>query len=269
MNQSKSKCCYLCEEKCLPQIDGTRYICINALCPCHTPEKEEEKIDGCWRLDVPHICKCGPNPYSERIKDFTPEKEVDSFCCEAKDEICGDKNCRKCYPIPAVESKCNCPDENGLWCMRHSVGYTPPESEVKEVNHINPNCLGAKYCESHGEEGEVYYSSKNISKLLATEREKLTFIGLLFGARFFIESKDKDLISNSEKWLDPFNSYNFKKLPQELITAIKQNERNRIIKEIGNIPELQTMSDGKVYRNVLDREQVINLINSSNEDKSK
>jgi hypothetical protein len=54
MTEKKSEgCCDLCREKCLPQIDGTRYICTNASCPCHQPP-EQNNNDVC--------VNCGYNP---------------------------------------------------------------------------------------------------------------------------------------------------------------------------------------------------------------
>lgn len=44
---------------------------------------------------------------------------------------------------------------------------------MKKITHINPNCFGDKYCEPHGEIGEVFYSSKNIRKLLDKQEKKI------------------------------------------------------------------------------------------------
>jgi len=51
--------------------------------------------------------------------------------------------------------------------------YQPPINMKKGISHINPNCLGIEYCEPHGERGEVYYSSKNVLKIIQQERERM------------------------------------------------------------------------------------------------
>lgn len=38
---------------------------------------------------------------------------------------------------------------------------------IKALQHVNPNCLGAKYCEPHSEDGEVYYTSKSVKKIIS------------------------------------------------------------------------------------------------------
>lgn len=43
---------------------------------------KEEQVDGCWRLDIPHICKCGPNPYSEKMKQLTKESKLEEYIKE-------------------------------------------------------------------------------------------------------------------------------------------------------------------------------------------
>lgn len=41
-----------------------------------------------------------------------------------------------------------------------------------KISHVNPNCIDARYCESHGETGEVYYSSKNVLKMIKDKLKK-------------------------------------------------------------------------------------------------
>lgn len=42
-------------------------------------ELAEGWIDGCWRLDIRHKCECGPNPYTEKLKNMTTKHQESSW----------------------------------------------------------------------------------------------------------------------------------------------------------------------------------------------
>jgi hypothetical protein len=46
------------------------------------------------------------------------------------------------------------------------------EKEFKNIVHINPDCLGAEFCEPHNETEKVYYSTESVLKYLQSQKEE-------------------------------------------------------------------------------------------------
>lgn len=74
-----TECCEKCREQCIPQIDGTRYICINHNCECHTPP---QRVDCLKRFDkqfvgndtLDYLRPCSP----QEIRNFITKELADA-----------------------------------------------------------------------------------------------------------------------------------------------------------------------------------------------
>ncbi len=81
------------------------------------------------------------------------------------------------------------------------------EKEFYETNHVNPNCKSARFCNPHGETGEVTYDIDKIfqfteSKLKAVEEEVLEdFIAYLVMNRVVSFPKAYDIKRAEERYI--------------------------------------------------------------------
>lgn len=150
----KNNCCEKCYEKCLPQIDGTRYICTNANCECHTcktntlDKREKYRHDFIYHevngiIDQRLCRKCNLN---EKL----PEKNWNN-------EPCGNKLCENCHP--EIYSKVK-PEGVGEW----KTDYMD-KIPLRIMNEDNPQyVLGWNACR--------YLSEDFFSNLLLQEKAK-------------------------------------------------------------------------------------------------
>jgi hypothetical protein len=146
--------------------------------------------------------------------------------------------------VKKEDEYCNCPDENGLWCYKHSSSYSPPKESMEEENQR--------------ELGVVLNSLCNL-----TPQEPMEW-----------ESELKIIFNTDMLFVD------IKHLIEAQIKQAEERERERIVKEIEKLKEDWKATEGYGSEEELgfqkgisaqiklknrEIEELITLINKNNE----